>query len=61
MKPAKYHQCSDCKAMAKKGAMYRIRPPQDLSIPISQPRGVFWMCIKCWERLVGAAMVQILR
>lgn len=45
----------------RKGELFRIRPPQDLGVPVKQPRGVFWMCNACWERMIGNAMTSLIR
>ena len=51
--------CADCGWLGPWQEMYRVKYPNDLR-PSPREHG-FYLCRNCWDRLVGAAVLQAIR
>ena len=51
-------QCADCDVAGSSGLMFRIKPPRGRDEGGGKP---FYLCVGCWDRIMGAAVLAMLR
>lgn len=52
------NKCADCKAVVNIANGYLVLPPYKAPDPAWS---VFWLCEKCWDGIVSAAVMQAVR
>lgn len=51
-----YARCADCNVQAQVNRLYAIMAPVDAR----EPRH-FFLCVPCWDKIIGAAVYQAMR
>lgn len=51
-------RCRDCKVLCSAATAFAVIPPEHRSEGDGKP---FWLCITCWDGIVGAAFMQAIR
>lgn len=57
-------RCSDCDATLDRYAAYEVREPEKIPEKITDgtvETRTFWICPKCWDRIIGAAVLAAVR
>lgn len=57
--PSDDETCADCGWLGPWREMYRVKYPNDRR-PEPRVQG-FYLCVNCWDRLCGAAVLEAIR